>query len=124
MRILVVEDSQTTCNFTALILHRDGHQVHTAYSGADALEHCRTSVFDFVLLDMKLPDMQGLDVARLIRLQSPATGRLIAITGHDPLETKRSDVQGLLDAIITKPVNFKALRHHLLANTSPRACNL
>ena len=67
-RILVVDDNLDCAVTLAKLLRYAGHEVQAAHSGLAALELARTCTPDVVLLDIGLPDMDGLEVARRLRL--------------------------------------------------------
>jgi len=66
-RILVVDDGQTVLDSSRLVLEGEGHEVELAACGAQALALVRSRSWDLVLSDLKLPDLSGLDLLRLIR---------------------------------------------------------
>jgi diguanylate cyclase (GGDEF)-like protein len=66
-RILVVEDSKTQQDWLVQVLARENYQIDTASDGREAIRKARTTAPDLVLLDMVLPDMEGLEVLRMIK---------------------------------------------------------
>jgi diguanylate cyclase (GGDEF)-like protein len=66
-KILVVDDSRTQLDWLVEVLRREGYEVATAQDGKDAIRQVRTSPPDLVLLDMILPDMDGLEVLRIVK---------------------------------------------------------
>jgi CheY-like chemotaxis protein len=68
LHLLVVEDTPDSLEFLQELLETAGHRVTTAVNGRDALRACETGQFDLVLLDLILPDLDGLSVAEAIRL--------------------------------------------------------
>ena len=85
-RILVVDDEEKVCQSLEEILRLENYQVAAVTSGADALSVLRVDNFDLVLLDLKMPGVDGIDVLRSIRSNNPET-RVILLTGHGSLET-------------------------------------
>lgn len=78
-RILVVEDSPNVCEMCVRILRRAGFEVTSAASGREALQLLQSSPpFDAAVIDFALPDMSGLELADLVRVNSPA----IIISGY------------------------------------------
>src|SRR5260370_11169709 len=71
-RVLIVEDEPDIRDLLVFHLERDGYQVAKAGSGADALRQAQVSAPDLVLLDLMLPEMDGLEVCRRLR-QNPVT---------------------------------------------------
>ena len=72
LRVLIVEDEPDIRDLLVFHLERDGYQVVKARSGADALRQAQASPPDLVLLDLMLPEMDGLEVCRRLR-QNPVT---------------------------------------------------
>ncbi len=72
LRVLIVEDEPDIRDLLVFHLERDGYQVAKARNGADALRQAQASPPDLVLLDLMLPEMDGLEVCRRLR-QDPAT---------------------------------------------------
>jgi CheY-like chemotaxis protein/two-component sensor histidine kinase len=115
-RVLVVDDNRDAATTLAMLLTIKKYDVHTRYSGAEAL----TAVADLqptvVLLDIGMPGMDGYETARQIR-QLPQGQHvvLIALTGYGQEEDKqRSQVAGF-DSHLTKPVDLPALLQLLAA---------
>jgi|SRR5579883_2806364 len=77
--ILVVEDTPDSLEFVKDLLESAGHRVTTACTGAAAVGACRVARFDLVLLDLVLPDRDGLSVAEAIRGSGPA---VVAMSAH------------------------------------------
>lgn len=69
--ILVVEDNEDLCQTIADVMKKEGHNVKMAYSGEDALAKVEKGLIDLVLLDIKLPKMNGLEVLAKLRDQVP-----------------------------------------------------
>ena len=69
-RVLVVEDSGTQAEWLVQVLSREGYQVTVAKDGREAIRRVRTDAPDLVLLDMILPDMDGLEVLRILKSRS------------------------------------------------------
>ncbi|PYO37458.1 MAG: DNA-binding response regulator, partial [Candidatus Rokuibacteriota bacterium] len=74
-RVLIVEDEPDIRGLLAFHLEREGYQVFKSNNGADALRQVRARPPDLVLLDLMLPEMDGLEVCRRLR-QDPATAPL------------------------------------------------
>ena len=108
LRVLVVEDSRDASDLLSMLLKASGHQVRIAVDGPTALE----SVLDFqpnvVILDIGLPGMNGLDVARRIR-QQPALKDvvLIAMTGYGKEADRQRSLEAGFDHHLIKPADFR-----------------
>jgi CheY-like chemotaxis protein len=110
-RILVVDDTVDTAETLATLLRVVGHEVHTAYDGPTALDAARNNRPDVVMLDIGMPRMDGLEVARRMR-QEPALKDLllVAMTGYGQDEDRRLSQAAGFNAHLVKPVDLNALR--------------
>lgn len=113
-RILVIDDHPTNRRLVALLLEPHGCDVIQAGSGGEGLATLQQSNFDAVLLDISMPDMNGIEVLTRIRLMPEYhTLNVVAYTAH-ALDSQR---QELLDAgfssVLTKPISGKSLLNAL-----------
>jgi DNA-binding response OmpR family regulator len=107
-RLLVVEDDPTIAEPLARALRRDGYDVDVRADGASALARANRGDVDMVLLDLGLPDIDGMDVCRRLRAESPAMPILMLTARADELDT----VIGLdagADDYVTKPFRLAEL---------------
>jgi CheY-like chemotaxis protein len=108
--VLVVEDSDAIRAAFTLLLEESGYAVAAAATGAEAVRLAEARTPDLVLLDLGLPDMPGLDVARRIKA-SPATARVpvVALTGRDEPADRDALLAAGCAAYLVKPVDTQAL---------------
>jgi len=111
--ILVVEDEAVN-RLTALrFLEKIGHRPMAARSGAEALELLRHHPFDCVLMDIQMPDMDGLETTRAIRaatdIGANAAIPVIALTAHALLDDREKFLDQGLDGYIAKPMTMDDL---------------
>ena len=90
-RILVIDDELTVCKSCYKILHEDGYPVSIAQGGFKGLERTRKEDFDLVLVDLKMPDIDGMEVVEMIKREQPNT-TVIIMTGYSAVP---SAVQGM-----------------------------
>ncbi len=115
MRILVVEDEVDLADAVAAGLRRDGYAVDVSNDGDDALYKLSFTPYDLVLLDLNLPDMDGLDVARRIRADGRAATpdgeptRVLMLTARDRLDDRVAGLDEGADDYLTKPFEFPEL---------------
>ncbi|HTW89286.1 MAG TPA: chemotaxis protein CheB [Candidatus Binataceae bacterium] len=110
-RILIVDDNIDGANVLAELLDLWGHEVAVAYEGRAALQLATSFAPDVVLLDLGLPGMDGLSVARELRqLPGGAQMRLVAMTGHARPEDRKASSEAGCDTHLVKPVNFDLLQ--------------
>jgi two-component system CheB/CheR fusion protein len=116
-RILIVEDNVDAAESLSMLLEFLGHQVRVETSGASALEALRTTDFQAVLVDIGLPDMDGYEVARQIRmLPGSRTKLLVALTGYGQEEDKHRALSAGFDQHLIKPVDVERLQNLLTGN--------
>lgn len=107
-RLLVVDDDLDTCANLADILSDLGYEVQTALDATTALRHLGKQAFDVVLLDLKMPGMDGLQLYRELKRRSPSTVAIL-ITGFADAETRQRADQVGVWRILPKPVDVPAL---------------
>lgn len=105
-KILVVDDEEVNREFLLQILTDQGFEVTTASDGPEALEHMKEDFFHIVLSDLKMPQMNGLDLLRKIKELSPPTVGII-FTGFASIETAVEAIKAGAYDYVTKPVRVK-----------------
>jgi PAS domain S-box-containing protein len=105
LRALVADDNMDIAETSATLLRLWGHEVRIAHSGREALELAESFRPEIALLDIGMPQVSGLDVARAIRATEWGRHiRLIAVTGWGQEEDKRVAARAGFDGHVTKPV--------------------
>jgi two-component system alkaline phosphatase synthesis response regulator PhoP len=112
-RVLVVDDDVKTVELVKLYLNRDGYQVLTAYDGIEALRLARESSPDLIVLDLMLPDIDGLEVCRILRHESDVP--IIMLTAKTTDQDKLTGLGSGADDYVTKPFSPKVLAARVLA---------
>jgi PAS domain S-box-containing protein len=106
-RVLVVDDNTDAADTLQTLLALAGHEVRTAASGAEALDVLGDFLPDLALLDIGLPGMSGLELARCIRAQPALAGiQLVALTGWGRDEDRERSREAGFDGHMTKPVDI------------------
>jgi DNA-binding response OmpR family regulator len=105
--VLVVEDEPKLRDLLRSYLEREGFQVYTSASGAEALTVARKSDFDVVLLDLGLPDIPGEEVARELRLRSDVP--IIILTARSDERDRIAGLELGADDYLTKPFSPREL---------------
>ena len=110
-RILVVDDNVDSTESLTLLLQLEGHDVRAALDGHTAIATAMAFHPQVVLLDIGLPDMDGLEVARHLRLR-PETKQvlMIALTGYAQPEDRQHCLAAGFDHHVVKPLDFERLR--------------
>jgi two-component system sensor histidine kinase RpfC len=111
LRILVAEDNRTNRKVVSKILERAGHEVQLAEDGEQALEAMEAGGIDLVLMDVNMPNMSGLEVAKLYRFGHLGDPHLpiVALTADATEESRRLCAEAGMDAHVTKPVEAAKL---------------
>ena len=109
-RVLVIDDDEGTCDTLADVLRLRGSTVETATAGRAGLSLLVARHPDVAIVDIKLPDMSGLDLLSAIKASSPET-EVIFVTGFASLPTAIQAINGAAFAYFTKPFEMD----HLLA---------
>jgi signal transduction histidine kinase/ActR/RegA family two-component response regulator len=117
-RILVVDDNVDGANSLAFLLRLSGHEVRTAHDGPTALDIARAFAPEIVLLDIGLPRMDGIEVAKRMRQErSLKDTLLVAITGYGHEQYRRRSHEAGFNAHMIKPLDLDEL-HALLAGVA------
>jgi CheY-like chemotaxis protein len=102
------------------MLEKQGHRVVTAENGRLALERHRCESFDVILMDVQMPEMDGLEATRRIREEEGVSGRripIIALTAHALVGDRERCLEAGMDAYVTKPIRaaqlFSAIQRHV-----------
>ena len=107
LRILAAEDSQLNSRHLERLLTRRGHTVRVATDGREALDLAIEGAFDLLLLDLYMPELDGFQVVRAIRLREHTTGGrlpVIALTARARKEDRESCLAAGMDDYLSKPV--------------------
>ncbi len=106
LKVLVVDDNADLVEMLAIVVGALGHDVRKAVDGPGALLAAKTYRPDVVLLDLGLPGLSGLDVARELRRHpDTAHARLVALTGWGQAEDRRETREAGFDDHLTKPTD-------------------
>lgn len=121
-KVLIVEDSAEMADLLAISLQDDSIETEVAKDGAEALAMLATGGYDLMLLDLGLPDMDGLEVlARVRERRDSATLPVIIITGRERMADKvRAFDLGAAD-YINKPINFLDVQARIVATLQRRS---
>ena len=106
--VLVVDDERDTCELLEMALSRQGMQVTTCTTAADALEKIASHDFEVVLSDLTMPDVSGLELCERILALRPDVP-VVLITGHGSLEAAMGAIRAGAYDFVTKPIESKTL---------------
>jgi PAS domain S-box-containing protein len=103
--VLIVDDDESICRSLRLIFEKKGYETETAGTGREVLEKARARFFNLALLDIKLPDVEGIELLAPLKEMHPDIA-LIVITGYASLESAVRALNEGASAYITKPLNM------------------
>jgi signal transduction histidine kinase/DNA-binding response OmpR family regulator len=112
LRVLVVEDNAVNQKLAMTLLKREGHDVVVAESGAEAISKSSESTFDLILMDIQMPEMDGLEATASIRESEKSTGDhipIVAMTAHAMQGDRERCLNAGMDDYISKPIRKKEL---------------
>ena len=120
INILIVDDEPDFLEMLSLRLKDQGHHVRTAQSGEAGLEAIREEEPDVVVLDIKMPGMDGIQVLKMIKAQIPLV-EVILLTGHGAVDTAVEGLKSGAFDYLLKPADFEDLLQKLSAARQRRA---
>ncbi len=107
-RILVVDDDETIRTTMKAILQDEGYTVDLAATGKEAIQKTQEKSYNVALLDIRLPDMEGVELLKLLKDGVPRT-RKIMVTGYPSMQNAISALNKNADAYLLKPVDVEKL---------------
>ena len=111
-KILLVDDEVAFANNIAKLISKRGFEVKTVYDGESAIRAMDEIDFDVVVLDLKMPGLDGLSTLKLIKTKKPEV-EVIILTGHGSMESGIDGIEmGAFDFIM-KPVRFDDLHEKI-----------
>jgi two-component system, sensor histidine kinase and response regulator len=115
LAILVVDDDELNQRMMRLILKREGHLVETALNGVEAVEAVKSKHFDIILMDLQMPEMDGVEASRRIRELENGKSRIfiVALTASFLPEKGRELFEAGIDNYMAKPFEVAHLRNIL-----------
>lgn len=119
MRILIAEDENELSRALCAVLHHHNYSVDTVDNGADALEWARTQNYDGIILDIMMPEMDGIQVLRRLRSEGISTPVLI-LTAKSELDDKITGLDAGADDYLSKPFAMGELLARIRAMTRRR----
>jgi len=112
LRILVAEDNAVNQKIIVRVLERQGHQVFVAWNGREAVEVFGREAIDLVIMDVNMPEMDGLEATMAIRAQEKVSGAhvpIIAATACAMTGDKERCLQAGMDTYVAKPIQTQQL---------------
>jgi len=112
LRILVVDDNPVNLHLAVRLVEKQGHCTRTAANGRAALAILEKERFDLVLMDVQMPELDGLETTSNIRTRETSTGThlpIVAMTAHAMKGDKERCLAAGMDGYVSKPVNLRTL---------------
>jgi len=122
LRILLAEDSVVNQKLAVALLQHQGHTVATAANGREAVDAVARGAFDVILMDIQMPEMDGLEATAAIRANQLASGDhtpIIAMTAHALKGDRERCLQAGMDGYVTKPIRPRELYQAVAAVFPP-----
>lgn len=108
-RILIVDDEHLILYSLSTSLKADGYAVTAVENGTSALNELSASDFDICILDVNLPDINGLDIMKVVRERSPRTG-IVIITATDLTDRQIDSIRANGGRLLPKPFDLDQVR--------------
>ena len=111
LNILMAEDNLINQKVISSMLSKSGHAVTIANNGLEAVEYAAKEAFDLILMDIQMPEMDGMEASREIRRTSGPNSRkpIVAFTADAIKEHREDFLKSGIDAVVIKPVKFDVL---------------
>jgi CheY-like chemotaxis protein len=108
-KLLIVEDDPLIRNLVSLVLSNQNYQIVIANNGSEALEKWESDEFDLIIMDVQMPELDGLETTRQIRKKEMELGHhtpIIALTAHAMKEHESHCLEAGMDDFISKPLKI------------------
>ena len=115
-RILVVEDNFINQRVLSAYLNQDNISLSIANNGLEAIKCYSDALYDCILMDIAMPEMDGIEATKKIRLKEQKSGirtPIIAVTASDPKHNSNLFFAAGIDDYLAKPVNERALKEKI-----------
>lgn len=103
IKVLCVEDEDFISELYNRALQKEGYEVRLVKNGAEGLAQAKTNVYDFILLDLMIPDILGVDVLKRLRHEMPELrAKIIITTNLEQSEEVREEIEKQADGYLIK----------------------
>ncbi len=112
--ILLAEDEEKIAKLLIHLLKKEGYEVDHAHNGFEALEYVSINTYDLIILDWMMPEMDGIEACKAMRLNG-YEGGILMLTAKDTLDNKIKGLESGADDYLVKPFEFRELKARLRA---------
>ena len=116
MKVLLVEDEERLASFIRKGISAEGYEVEVAYDGRTGLSLFRRDIYDIIILDVNLPQMNGFELCRMVRSENE-TIPVLMLTALDSMADKSDGFNAGADDYLAKPFEFQELLLRIRALT-------
>jgi two-component system, sensor histidine kinase and response regulator len=112
LKILLIEDNKVNRQLGQRMLQKRGHKVVLAFDGRQAVEACQREAFDLLLMDVEMPELNGLDATHLIRNEKSSTNcdvPIIGLTANAMPGDREACLDAGMNSYLTKPLDMQQL---------------
>ncbi len=107
--IIVIDDEEVVCKMTKMVLSKEGYDVETFTDSKKALERIKEKKFDLVITDLKMEDIDGMEILRRVNHLYPGT-KVIMITAYATLDTAIEALRERVFDFFPKPIKIEELK--------------
>ena len=122
LRVLLAEDNHVNQKLARHLLEKHGHSVVLVSTGREALAAMERAAFDIVLMDIQMPEMDGIEATKIIRQREIQTGsrtRVVAMTAHAMIGDRERFLESGFDGYIAKPIHSAELMNVIRGVAGP-----
>lgn len=109
MNILLIEDNHRIASLIMTFIEAQGWQIDYASTGELGIKLALANTFDVIILDLNLPDVDGLEVCQKIKTQGESNTPILMLTARDAFEDKEKGFGSGADDYLTKPFDLREL---------------
>ncbi|HEV2276545.1 MAG TPA: response regulator [Acidobacteriaceae bacterium] len=123
LRVLLAEDNPVNQTLAVRVLERLGHKVQVANNGREAIGRAQAEQFDIILMDVQMPEMDGLEATTAIRAAEAGTGKhvpIVAMTAHAMKGDREKCLSAGMDGYLAKPIRIDDLKQAISAAEQQR----
>lgn len=109
LEILLAEDNLINLKLATIILKKLGYEADVAHDGQEAVQMCSLKNYDLILMDIMMPEMNGMEATKMIRSKFEIQPKIIAMTANAMPEDRDKCIEAGMDDYISKPIDLKIL---------------